>query len=164
MKSFIIQVFIIVIVVNLVSLVRETSMLSAWEKDTAPNFELTTLRAEPAYIYKNNQTNEHKTVVYFFAPWCSICRVSIQNLQNLYERDNSVSIVAVALDFVDKQEVADFSKTLNLSMPILFGNEEVKQSYQVSAYPSYYVINQLGKIEHRSMGYSTELGLFLRSR
>lgn len=164
MKGFIAQVFIIVLVVNLVSMVRETSMLSSWEEDAAPNFELATLNGGLASIYKNQSAKEHNTVVYFFAPWCSICRVSIQNLQNLYERDNHVSVVAVALDFVDKEEVAVFSEQLNLSFPILFGNEEVKQRYQVSAYPSYYVINQTGKIEHRSMGYSTELGLFLRSR
>ncbi|WNC70477.1 TlpA disulfide reductase family protein [Thalassotalea psychrophila] len=164
MKGFIAQLLIIVLVVNLVSMVRETSMLSSWHEDTAPNFELTTLSGENAYIYLSKQGLEHNTIVYFFAPWCAICRVSIHNLQNIYERDNNVSIVAVALDFVDKEEVAAFSEDLNLSFPILFGNEEVKQSYQVSAYPSYYVLDQLGKIEHRSMGYSTELGLFLRSR
>ncbi|WOH38429.1 TlpA disulfide reductase family protein [Thalassotalea fonticola] len=164
MKGFIAQLFIIALVVNLVSMVRETSMLSSWDKDTAPNFELTGLGEEQTFIYQTPNSKEHKTVVYFFAPWCSICRISIQNLQSLYERDNNISVVAVALDFVNKKEVSDFSNKLNLSLPILYGNEEVKQRYQVSAYPSYYVVNYLGEIEHRSMGYSTELGLFLRSR
>ena len=145
-------------------MVRETSMLSSWQKESAPNFELTSLEGNESFIYQTAHGVEHNTVVYFFAPWCSVCRISIQNLQNLYERDENISIVAVALDFVDVDEVALFSQDLNLTFPILLGNEEVKQRYQVSAYPSYYVLNQLGTIEYRSMGYSTELGLFLRSR
>lgn len=168
MKGFIVQIVIIVIVFNIVSMVRESSMLSSWGHDKAPNFELLDLQNNNQSLLKNKHVNgqhsEAKTVLYFFAPWCSICRVSIGNLQNLYARDDAITIVAVALDYLDKSEVENFADKLQLSFPIVLGTEEVKQAYQVSAYPSYYVIDNNNNITHRSMGYSTELGLLLRSR
>lgn len=167
MKGFIAQILIVIVVFNLVSMFRESSMLSS-SKQEPPNFQLLDLKNNPHSILPlataNNDTVKGKTVLYFFAPWCSICRVSIGNLQNLYERNDDVTIIAIALDFMDKEEVAKFAQKLQLSFPIVLGNEEVKQAYQVSAYPSYYVIDERNTISHRSMGYSTELGLYLRSR
>ncbi|KGJ98359.1 TlpA family protein disulfide reductase [Thalassotalea sp. ND16A] len=163
MKSFILQLFIIVIVFNLVSMVRESSMLSSWDNDTAPNFELTALNNQKTYLFDGQNNNSKKTVLYFFAPWCSICKMSISNLQKLHENSDEINVVAVALDFVNPLQVKDFAQNLHLSLPIVYGNEEVKKAYQVSAYPSYYVVAN-NQIQHRSMGYSTELGLFLRSR
>ncbi len=138
-------------------------MLSSWDKDTAPNFELTSLNKQKTYLFDSQNNNSKKTVIYFFAPWCSICKLSISNLQKLYENSEKINVVAVALDYVNPLQVEDFAQDLDLSLPIVYGNEEVKKAYQVSAYPSYYVVAN-NEIQHRSMGYSTELGLFLRSR
>ncbi|WP_082897158.1 TlpA family protein disulfide reductase [Thalassotalea crassostreae] len=159
MKSVVLQVLIVILVFNIVSMFRESSMLSSWTQESAPNFVLNNLEQKPISLLASDK----KKIFYFFAPWCSICRVSITNLESLYQRNNNVEIVAIALDFVDQQEVEKFAEDLSLSFPIVLGNESVKSAYQVSAYPSYYVIDKDNTIEHRSMGYSTELGLLIRS-
>ncbi len=171
MKSFFLQVFIVLVIFNGVSAVRESGMLSSWQNETAPEFILADFKHQPTPLIANSDTlapinaltTNTKTILYFFAPWCSVCRVSIKNLQNTYERDPNIKIKAIALDYENQQAVFDFAENLNLKFPILFGNEQVKKAYKVSAYPSYYVVDEQGKIEHRSMGYSTELGLFFRS-
>lgn len=104
-----------------------------------------------------------KTIVYFFAPWCQICHVSIGNLQNIFEKNEHLDIIAVALDFKDSSEVIDFTKQHQLTFPIALGNEEIKDAFSISAYPSYYVIDEQNTIISKSLGYSTELGLYLRS-
>ncbi|QDP01283.1 TlpA family protein disulfide reductase [Thalassotalea sp. PS06] len=162
-KSLILQAVIIVIVFNGVSALRESAMLSSWGKEQAPDFHLTTLNSN--IVDLNQAMGSRKTVLYFFAPWCSICKYSIGNLQSLYEKHpgEQVQIYAIALDYVDVHEVETFVEGLDLTMPVLLGNESLKQAYQVSAYPSYYVLDGQQQVVHRSMGYSTELGLKLRA-
>ena len=104
-----------------------------------------------------------KTIVYFFAPWCQICHLSIGNLQALYEKNDHLDVIAVAMDYNHVDEVMDFTKQHQLTFPIALGNEEIKQAFLISAYPSYYVISEENSIIGKSMGYSSELGLYLRS-
>ncbi|SEL15190.1 Thiol-disulfide isomerase or thioredoxin [Colwellia chukchiensis] len=109
------------------------------------------------------QANGQKTIVYFFAPWCQICHMSIGNLQSLFERKPHIKVIAVALDFVDQNEVAAFTERHQLTFPVALGNEAVKQDFQVQGYPSYYVLDEENTVISRSLGYSSELGLYLRS-
>jgi peroxiredoxin len=103
------------------------------------------------------------TIVYFFAPWCQICHASIGNLQARYQQDQKLNVIAVALDFTDVDEVLAFTKKHQLTFPIALGNEAIKQSFEITGYPSYYVINEENMIVSKSLGYSSELGLYLRS-
>ncbi len=109
-------------------------------------------------------TSEGKTtILYFFAPWCQICRLSIGNLQSLYEKNEHLEVVAIALDYTSIDEVMNFTKQHQLTFPIALGNEEIKHAFSISAYPSYYVINEENTVIGKSMGYSSKLGLYLRS-
>jgi peroxiredoxin len=106
---------------------------------------------------------EKTTIVYFFAPWCQICHASIGNLQARYQQDQELNVIAVALDFTDPDEVLAFTKQHQLTFPIALGNEAIKQSFEITGYPSYYVINEENMIVSKSLGYSSALGLYLRS-
>lgn len=159
LKNLFIQVIVVLVIFNGVSLLKESSMLATDEKHAQTGFLLPDLQNNLVAL----PSNENKTVLYFFAPWCSICRMSITNLQGLYERNDNVNIIAIALDYQHQSEVATFAEKLKLSFPIVLGNESIKQNYKVTAYPSYYVLDEQQQIEHRSMGYSTALGLHLRS-
>jgi thiol-disulfide isomerase/thioredoxin len=104
-----------------------------------------------------------KTVIYFFAPWCNVCHVSIGNLQALYEKNDHLDVIAVVMDYSQINEVMDFTKQHQLTFPIALGNEEMKKAFSISAYPSYYVLSEENSIIGKSLGYSSELGLYLRS-
>lgn len=106
---------------------------------------------------------QKKTVIYFFAPWCSICHASIDNLQAIYQKNEEINVIAVALDFIDVSEIEDFVAQHQLTFPIAIGNEKIKKAYKVHGYPSYYVISEENTVIAKSIGYSTELGLYLRS-
>ena len=115
---------------------------------------LTVLAARP--IYSQNQ----RSLIYFFAPWCSICKFSMGNLAYL---EGKLPVVAVALDYSDEQAVSDFVTGLDIDVPVLLGNSAVARAYKIKAFPTYYIINAEGKIEMSSIGYSTELGLKIRA-
>lgn len=144
---------------QLLSWFKQSSMLATKQSTVAHQFVLPT--SDGATI--SLQANQRKTVVYFFAPWCSICDISIDNLQSLYEKNPNIDVIAVALDYVDQKQVLNFSSEHQLTFPVVYGNEQIKTAYKIQAYPSYYVLNEESTIISKSMGYSTELGLYLRS-
>jgi len=103
------------------------------------------------------------TVLYFFAPWCQICHYSIGNLQTLYEKNENIDVIAIAMDYRNTDEIKEFTQQHKLTFPIALGNEAIKNAFAVRAYPSYYIVDKNNTITGRSMGYSSELGLYLRS-
>ncbi len=140
-------------------MLRETSMLTTGEPIAPQSILLKTLDDKTIELSNHNKT----TVIYFFAPWCQICHVSISNLQSIYEKNEHIDVIAVALDYIDRKDVIDFSTQHQLTFPIALGSEYVKTQFKVKGYPSYYVIDEENTIIAKSMGYSSEIGLLLRT-
>lgn len=159
LRNTLIQVVAFLFIFNAISLLRETEMLSSGANVVPEKQQLKTLANNDITL----STNGKRTIVYFFAPWCQICHFSIENLQKLYRNNPQVNVIAVALDYVDTQEVLAFTKKHQLTFPIALGNEQVKAEFKVVGYPSYYVLNGQNTIIARSLGYSTEIGLYLRT-
>ena len=145
--------------------------LSAWQEQDMldSDSDIPTLSA-PSLEGINYQfplaLNKHKkTLVYFFAPWCNICHLSIGNLNILRDQvaDEDLSIIIVALDWKSKAEVEEFIAEHDLDFPVLLGNEQWQQQYKIKGFPSYYVLNQQGEVLSRSMGYSTSIGMLRRT-
>lgn len=100
------------------------------------------------------------TLIYFFAPWCKVCSLSIGNLAYLDE--HKLNIVRVALDYANVEEVQAFANKHNISSQILLGHEGLKQQFKIQGYPTYYILDEQQKVRAKSYGYSTALGLKLR--
>jgi peroxiredoxin len=120
---------------------------------------LSTITGELVSLQSQGKT----TVIYFFAPWCQVCHASIGNLQTLFEKNEQVDVIAVALDYSSTEEVMKFTQRHQLTFPIALGNEKTKLTFAVTGYPSYYVLDEDNVITAKSMGYSSQLGLYLRS-
>jgi len=101
-------------------------------------------------------------VIYFFAPWCVICESSIGNLDDLLENGTVEWATAVALDYQTVEEVRVFKSETGIDMPIVLGTRETALEWSIKAFPTYFVIDENGKIQSQSVGYSTWLGLRLR--
>jgi thiol-disulfide isomerase/thioredoxin len=99
-------------------------------------------------------------LIYFFAPWCKICSLSIDNLE--YLNTKQLNIVRVALDYSNVEEVQNFADTHNISSQILLGHTGLKQQFKILGYPTYYMLDEQQKVLAKSYGYSTALGLKLR--
>jgi thiol-disulfide isomerase/thioredoxin len=157
-KNLVIQITIFFVIFQLLTWFKESSMLDTHQNLNGLNFNVPTITGDVISLTPNK-----KTVIYFFAPWCSICHASIDNLQALYEKNETVNVIAVALDYVDVNEIESFVSQHQLTFPIAIGNESVKQAYKVPGYPSYYVVDEDNTVIAKSIGYSTEIGLYFRS-
>ncbi|WP_016955013.1 TlpA family protein disulfide reductase [Catenovulum agarivorans] len=109
------------------------------------------------------QNNKKPTLVYFIAPWCSVCHISINNLQSLYmSHQREVNLLVVALSYQTVDEVKDFVAKHELSFPVYLGEQSVAEAFNVSAFPSYYWLDETGTVTAKAMGYTTETELKLK--
>ena len=69
----------------------------------------------------------------------------------------------IALSWEDIDEVNAFVKQHELTLPVLLGTPDIAQAYQISAFPTYYILDQQGLVIDRSVGYSSEFGLRWRT-
>jgi thiol-disulfide isomerase/thioredoxin len=99
-------------------------------------------------------------LLYFFAPWCTVCALSIDNLE--YLNPEKVNVVVIALDYSSEQAVRQFVDEHQVSATVLMGHEALKSQFQIQGYPSYYFVDEEQVVTSRAFGYSTALGLKLR--
>lgn len=140
---------------------QSRNMLAA---DGQPAPELTGITLDGA-SYDLADKSDRPALVYFFAPWCRICAASSGNLNRLHRwRDpGDIEIVAVALDWNLAQEVRDYVDRHDLDVTVVLGGMDVRQQWQIQAYPSYYVLDAEHRIVRRDIGYTTQVGLWLRA-
>jgi len=158
LRSLIIQVIVFSLIFQLLSWFKEADMLTSDDDLNQYQFTLPTTTGSAISL-----TPSKKTIIYFFAPWCGICHSSIENLQNIYQKNGNIEVIAIGLDYMEEKEIKAFVAEHQLTFPVAFGSEKVKQAYKVHAYPSYYVISEENTVLAKSLGYSTEIGLLLRT-
>lgn len=103
---------------------------------------------------------EKMTVVYVFAPWCSVCRASGSNIDRLPDGFHKA---ALALSWEQAADVENFVKDTGLQVPVLMGRETEEAALQIGAYPSYLIIDTQGRIVKAWSGYTTTAGLWFKS-
>lgn len=130
--------------------------------EMAPDFMLASLDRE---TFQLSNYRDRKTILYFFSPSCGICNVSMPNLQKLHETSDGreLQIFGVALDYTSREQVLEFTDRHEFSFPVLLGTWREVSNYRIKGFPTYYVIGSTGRVEQRSVGYSTLLGLRWRS-
>ena len=98
----------------------------------------------------------HGKVVYvdFWASWCGPCRKSLPLYENIYQqyKDQGLVILGVNLDQVEKDALR-FMEKLEVSYPLVKGNDVAAKAFGVSAMPSSFLIGRDGNILHKHLGF-----------
>jgi hypothetical protein len=77
---------------------------------------------------------------------------------------DSARLVLVAQDYGSAEEVAAWARKHELGMPVLLGDAGTAADYRIRGYPTYYVLDDRGRIAARDFGVSTVVGLWWRTR
>ena len=130
--------------------------------DPAPDLYLATLDGGQAGLASDSGK---PALVYFFAPWCNICAASAHNLRNLQKLrgEDELQVLLVALDWQDTAEVQAYVDRHALDVSVLLGTPRTAREWGVSVFPTYYILDDELRVAHRDYGYSTLLGLWIRS-
>lgn len=100
------------------------------------------------------------TLVYFFAPWCNVCALSINSIESVDTSD--IDIVVVALDFDSIEAVQAFVDEHQVTATVLLGTNELKKQFQIKGYPSYYILDESAYVVAKSFGFNTGIGIKLK--
>lgn len=160
--SLLVDVAALILVFVLISTWQSRHLLAANGTQLAPGFILPDLQGQQHQL----QDSQGRTrLIYFFAPWCHVCALSAPNLEHLqsWSGDESLSVMMVALSYEDVSEVEQFVTQHDLSIPVLLGNDDQIVDYRIRGFPTYYVVDSAGLLRHRSVGYSTTIGMLWRT-
>ncbi len=122
---------------------------------TAPNFTLqgldggsVTLRALKGKV----------VLIEFWATWCPPCRASLPASERIYSayHGKGLVILGVSLDSGDWDAVKVFRNDFGITFPILKGDDEVSQNYQVRTIPMFVLVDREGNIRKRYLGSGNE--------
>jgi thiol-disulfide isomerase/thioredoxin len=162
MKKFALQVLAGVFILTAISLFQIRNHIP--HASNAPAITGVGKDGTPIHLdlVQSGEKSSKTSLLYFFAPWCGVCKMSMGNL-NILSKMTSANIIIVALDYENPTEVIDLIKVKELeSFELILGDTTTNQAYKIEAYPSYYVISADGKIVTSAVGYTTTVGMLLR--
>ncbi|WP_276915944.1 redoxin domain-containing protein [Aneurinibacillus aneurinilyticus] len=124
------------------------------EKDTAPNFTLTTLDGKSVSL---SELRGKKVLLNFWATWCPPCRAEMPDMQKFYTKykDTGIEIIAVNLTQTETSEtaVASFIEKYGLSFIVPLDKKgEVASRFQAYTVPTSYLIDESGAIMKKRIG------------
>lgn len=124
----------------------------------APGFELVDLQGA---THRLDELKGRKVLLYFWAPWCGVCKAAAPNVASI-AKSQDAEVLSIALSYKSEADVERVAREHGIPGPVLLGDSGVRESYAVSAYPTFYVIGADGTIRHTLVGYATWLGLKTR--
>lgn len=112
--------------------------------DSAPDFELTTLKGETIRL---SQFQGQPVLLTFGASWCPDCRIEAPLLQELHE--SNPDLVILLVDSKENHDtVQSFANDFSITHPILLDQDgEIMKLYQVFAIPTELFIDANGIIK-----------------
>ena len=156
-KGWLRDLAIFAVVLGGISLWQGRNLLPAG--DPAPAIQLTDLEGSPIELA---ELRGKKVLLYFWAPWCGVCKVVTPNLRWL-ARSTGVEVVSIASAYEDLASVLDADPE-GFSNLALLGGDDAARAFSVRAYPTFYVLDEEGRIERSFLGYTSRLGLWWRTR
>lgn len=107
----------------------------------------------------STQLEGKKTVLVFWAPWCTVCGAESGTISSLAESvGDDTNVLSVALEYEDLQDVRGFVDEHNVDYPVLLGDRDMVKSWNISAFPTTYILDEEGKIAHSMVGFTTGFG------
>lgn len=93
----------------------------------------------------------------FYFIGCTGCMESLQPLNELYKKYKDKGVVIASLAYRDsKKAVAEFDKQYGIKYSSYVGAADVVKTYKVEAFPTFYIIDQQGKIANAISGYNED--------
>ena len=100
-------------------------------------------------------------IMNFWATWCPPCRAEMPGINRFYQAHKDDGLVVLAINEEESAEVVrPFIQANNLSFPVLLDSEgRVAQQYSTRSFPTTFIIDRDGVIQHVQTGEISEAEL-----
>lgn len=160
-KRLTLELLVVIVIVAGVQAWRARDLLPADERTPAPPLDLRDLDGRS---WSTASLAGRPAVIYFFAPWCSVCSASAPQLRWFHRwRGGEVTLLLVGLDWSSESQLREYAASHELPMPVLAGSAVTGAEWRIRGYPTYYVVDAQGRIAARDIGFTTAIGLWLRT-
>lgn len=100
----------------------------------------------------------------FWAPWCSVCGAGSGNISRVQRwLGDRAQVVSVAIDYGSLADVKNYVEKHDVDYPVLLDDGTLAEAYQLRSFPTLYMLDKEGRVKRRVTGYTTTLGMYLRT-
>lgn len=119
--------------------------------EKAPDFELVDMEGNPVRL---SGLKGKRVLLDFSMINCGWCKIAINKFKDEDFAFDS-NLVPLYINPVDSKELMEkYLRSNSIPFPVLVGASELGKSYKVSGYPTFYIIDENGKIEFVQVGFS----------
>lgn len=140
--------------------------VSAWQargqlgRGAAPDVALTTLAGEATSLA---EFRGKPVLLAVWAPWCPVCKANSGAVSRAARlAGERAHVVHVAAAFGDAEEVRAHARDEGLAGPVLLADDAAARALRVTSFPTYYFLDEGGRVKRSATGYTTTLGLLAR--
>lgn len=99
-------------------------------------------------------------IVHFWATWCPVCRLELDNLADLYPQ---YPLISVAMLSGTETDVQAFLQPRGLQLPVINDPQgRLAKSWGVTGVPATFIVDSGKQISFVEVGYTSGLGLRMR--
>lgn len=109
---------------------------------------------ESGKIYNLDELKGKVLFINFWATWCSPCKAEMPSIQVLYDKfkgNDKVEFLLVEIEN-DIEGANKFFKQENLTLPIVYPNSSIPESWLSGAIPTTVILNKNGELAGREQG------------
>lgn len=136
--------------IKMYSPIKETPLLAV--NSRAPSFNILSLNNKNVSLKK---LKGKLVLLDFFFKDCPPCKLAIPELQKLHTKYKAYGLHVIGINNVDKIKsvIIPFLANVGVTYNVLLNANEVTNKYNVTTYPTLYLINKMGKIIYSFIGY-----------
>ena len=154
-KSIAKEVLIGAVILFVLSSTMSYIMKPNLDFNTVPNLEVELLNGS---IYKR-KTNK-PLVIHFWAKWCRVCKLEIQNIEELSKK---YEVVTIAVNSGSNEELKAYMNEKELTFKVINDiDSKWSKLFKVEAFPTTFIYNSKEELKFTEVGYTTTAGLFAR--
>ena len=121
-----------------------------------PSFSLTDMQG------KTHTLSAHQgkwVLVNLWATWCIPCLTEMPELEALHKSRHDLVILGVAVDAQNPRRVAQFAGKMQVTYPIIMGNEALVKQFKARGYPTSILYDPSGELVLFKEGAVTRKGI-----
>lgn len=118
----------------------------------------------PEWTLKDGQGVDHSLADFrgkivlldFWATWCPPCKEAMPGMQRLHDRFAKRGVEVIGLNCWESGDAAGYMARNGLNYRLLLKADEVANAYAVSGIPTFYIIDEDGRVIERHVGFAPE--------